>query len=350
MVKFLKISPSCKTLIFGVAMLAVYTPPAYAQDLPPADLVGVDDAADSGLPAPAGNAPSDPEADMWGLGEDLDFEKSPDELNNEIRKRAFDAALEGMLPLRPEEIRILLEKFDRTQESVETPIYPPPKPLSVVETLSMDPGAPPTVIKTATGIITTLNFIDITGKPWPVETISWAGDFEVLSSEAPEGKGNNIIRITPQSKYARGNMSIKMVNLDTPIVVSLTTDRDEVHYRFDATVPENGPFAEVSIIDRGITLSAGRADLSGLLQGIVPSSAKKMQISGVDGRTSVYNYNGMTYLRTPLTLLSPGWSNSVSSADGMRVYELKSTPVVLMSNNGKMVRAQISDREELLNE
>ena len=336
--------------MFGVALFAVCIPGAHAQELPPADLVGVDDAADSSLPAPATDVPADPEADMWGLDEDLDFEKTPTELNNEIRKRAFDAALEGMLPLRPEEIRILLERFDRTQESVETPIYPPPKPLSVVETLSMDPGAPPTVIKTAVGNITTLNFIDITGKPWPVETVSWAGDFEILNGQSPEGKGNNIVRITPRGEYARGNMSIKMVHLNTPIVVSLVTDRDEVHYRFDATVPENGPFAEVSIIDRGITLSAGRADLSGLLQGVVPTSAQKMQVSGVDGRTSVYNYNGMTYLRTPHTLLSPGWSNSVASADGMKVYELQNTPVVLMSDKGKMVRAQISDREELLNE
>lgn len=214
----------------------------------------------------------------------------------------------------------------------------------------MDPGAPPTVIKTALGNITTLNFIDITGKPWPVQTVSWAGDFEVMEGQVSTDKGNNIVRITPRNDYARGNMSIKMIELDTPIVVSLTTDKDEVHYRFDATVPEDGPFAEVAIIDRGITLSAGRADLSGLLQGIIPGSAQKMRVSGVDGRTSVYSYNGMTYLRTPLTLLSPGWSNSVASADGMRVYELQSTPVVLMSDKGKMVRAQISDREELLDE
>lgn len=355
MSKFFEIPSSRKTLIFGVAMIMAYSPAQHsiAQEIPPADLIDVNDAADSDLPAaPATNVPDDPEAEMWDLGNssDFDFEKTPQQLQEEIRSQAFDAALEGLLPLRPEEIRILLERFDRTQESVETPIYPPPKPLSVVETLSMDPGAPPTVIKTAMGNITTLNFIDITGKPWPVENVSWAGDFEVMESEVPEDKGNNIVRITPRNEYARGNMSINMVHLHTPIVVSLTTDKDEVHYRFDATVPEDGPFAEVSIIDRGVTLAAGRADLSGLLQGIVPSSAQKMQISGVDGRTSVYNYNGMTYLRTPHTLLSPGWNNSVASGDGMKVYELQSTPVVLMSDKGKMVRAQISDREELLDE
>ena len=295
--------------------------------------------------------PPGPEGDMWDLNEGgFNFEKTPQQLEEEIRSQAFDAALKGLLPLRPEEIRRLLERFDRTQESVETPIYPPAKPLRVVETLSMDPGMPPTKIKTAMGIITTINFIDVTGRPWPVENISWAGDFEVMDSNVEDDRYTNIIRITPRTEYARGNMSINMVDLDTPIIITLGTDKDEVHYRFDATVPENGPFAEVAIIDRGISLSAGRADLSGLLQGVVPSSANRLNVNGVDGRTSAYSYNGMTYLRTPLTLLSPGWSNSVTSADGMRVYEMQSTPVVLLSDKGKMVRAQISDREELLNE
>lgn len=322
--------------------------PVLAQDVPVPQLPDFENQDNSNLP----QAPLSPEDDIFGLGgtNQFDFEKTPQQLEEEIRSQAFEAALQGLMPLRPEEVRILLERYDRTQESVETPIYPPPKPLSVVETLAMDPGAEPTVVKTGFGHITTMNFIDITGRPWPVEGISWAGDFEVMNSTGPEDKGVNILRITPRTEFARGNMSINMVGLPTPIVIILTTDKDEVHYRFDATVPQNGPLADVPIIDRGITLTAGRADISGLLQGIVPDSAKKMNVAGVDGRTSAYSYNGLTYLRTPLTLLSPGWNNSVASADGMRVYEIPNTPVVLLSDKGKMTRAQLSDREELLNE
>ncbi|MFN3700813.1 MAG: DotH/IcmK family type IV secretion protein [Alphaproteobacteria bacterium] len=325
--------------------------PAKSQDIPN---FSVDEA--SGLPAGptmSGATPgfgAGPEDDIFGLDDSFDFEKTPQQLEEEIRSQAFNAALEGMLPLRPEEIRILLERYDRTQESVVTPIYPDPKPLSVVETLAMDPGTEPTRIKTALGHITTLNFIDITGKPWPVQSLSWAGDFEVMQNVGDPEKGENIVRVSPRTEFARGNMSIKMIDLDSPIIIMLTTDRDEVHYRFDATVPQRGPMAEIPIIDRGITLTAGRSDISDMLQGIMPNSALKLNVSGVDGRTTAYSYNGMTYLRTPLTLLSPGWNNSVASSDGMRVYELQSTPVVLLSEKGKMVRAQLSDREDLLNE
>jgi intracellular multiplication protein IcmK len=54
----------------------------------------------------------------------------------------------------------------------------------------------------------------------------------------------------------------------------------------------------------------------------------------------------MAYIRTPLTLLSPGWDQSVSSADGMHVYAMAFAPVVLLSDDGRMMRAYISRREE----
>jgi intracellular multiplication protein IcmK len=339
--------------LITVAMLAAGSnvAPSFAQEIPDFSI----DAA-SGLPAgptTPGASPGfglGPEDDVFGLDDSFDFEKTPQQLEEEIRSQAFNAALEGMLPLRPEEIRILLERYDRTQESVVTPIYPDPKPLSVVETLAMDPGTEPTKIKTGLGHITTLNFIDITGKPWPVQSLSWAGDFEVMQNVGDPEKGENIVRISPRNEFARGNMSIKMIDLDSPIIIMLTTSRDEIHYRFDATVPQRGPMAEVPIIDRGITLTAGRSDISDMLQGVMPNSALKLNVSGVDGRTTAYSFNGMTYLRTPLTLLSPGWINSIASSDGMRVYELQNTPVVLLSEKGKMVRVQLSDREDLLNE
>jgi len=286
--------------------------------------------------------------DIFGVDEQFEFEKTPQQMQDEVRTRAFDAALEGLLPLRPEEIRTLLERYDRTQESVEIPIYPIAKPELVVETISMDPGTTPLTVKTAMGHVTTMNFIDITGERWPIQQITWAGDFDIVESSGEEG--SNMLRITPNSQYARGNISIQMLKLDTPIVMIIETNRDTVHYRFDAVIPEVGPFAKTPLVEKGITLTAGRQDVASILQGIVPDSAVKLNVSGVDGRTSAYTYNGMMYLRTPLTLLSPGWSGSVSSADGMRVYELQSTPIVLLSNGGKMVRAQISDREAIINE
>lgn len=306
-------------------------------------LPGEEAAAADAAAADLGGAPGDAGLNLDSLPE-FDFEKTPEELEREVREKAFKAAIDGLLPMRPEEIRKLLESYDRTQESVEVPIYPAPKPEIAVETLSLDPGTKPAVIKMAFGHVTTFNTLDITGAPWPIEDMSWAGNFDVMETEA--GSGMNIVRITPQTEFATGNMSMRLVGLRTPVIIMMETNREKVHYRFDAVIPEFGPMANSPIIQTNAGLSAGNLDMAKILEGVPPPSAKRLAVSGIDGRTSAYKMNGRTYLRTPTTLLSPGWSQTVSSADGMKVYEMSDTPVVLVSEKGKMVRLKLTERSD----
>lgn len=273
----------------------------------------------------------------------------PKQIEKEIRSEAFKNALQGMLPLKPAEIRRLLEEFDRTQESYELPVYPLPKPEFTVKTLSLDPGAKPLTVRVAQGHVTTLNMLDVTGAPWPIEDITWAGNFRIIQSGSGEN-GVHFVRITPQSEFAYGNMSIKMIGLETPIIMTIETSRDLVHYRFDAIIPDYGPLAEAPLIEGGVSLSAGNPAMSSILQGIIPTGAKRMSVNGADSRTSVYKLGSSMYVRTPLTLLSPSWSSSVASADGMRVYTVKNAPVLLLSDKGRMVRASVSAQAEVFDE
>ncbi|MCB1721948.1 MAG: type IV secretion protein DotH [Alphaproteobacteria bacterium] len=305
----------------------------------------------SAPPSPAINLPTTGADQPFAFDQQdgaLGFEESAEEKKEQARSEAFDAALEGLLPLRPEEIRTLLERYDRTQESVETPIYPNPKPEVVVQNISLDPGAEPAVIKMAYGHVTTVAFLDTTGAPWPVQDISWAGNFEVIDVQQNEDRFTHVFRISPQSEFAFGNMSIDLTGFMTPVILTLETGRDTVHYRFDAVIPDYGPLAEAPLIDSGITTTAGSEDISSFLKGVLPQDAKKLDVSGVDGRTSAYRYNDVVYVRTPLTLLSPGWSSSAASADGTRVYEISDTPVLLLSDRGRMVRAKLSERSDIL--
>ena len=267
--------------------------------------------------------------------------KTPEQVEAEIRARSYDAAITGLLPLRPGEIRKMLETYDKTQQAVEVPIYPYPKPQSIVQTVSLDPGSLPPEIKVATGHVTTLNILDVTGAPWPIQDISWAGNFEMVQPES----GGNVLRITPMSEFAYGNISIRLISLTTPITFIVKAHRDTVQYRFDARIPEYGPNAKPPVVQGGVSLEAGNSIMAGMLSGVPPDGAVRMDVAGVDGRTSAYKYNDMTYVRTPLTLLSPGWTSSVSSGDGMNVYQLHESPVLLLSDAGDMKRARLSDRD-----
>ncbi len=270
-------------------------------------------------------------------------EKTLEELEMEIREDAFNATKLGMFPLKPREIRRFLEIFDETQQAAKVPVHPYPKPEVSFTTISLDPGQAPLDVKLAAGHVTTINILDVTGQPWPIKDISWAGDFEVVDS----GQGESVLRITPLSEYAYGNISIRLVELKTPIILGLKSGRTSVQYRLDVRVPEYGPFAQMPLLEGGISAVAGDSQTTLILDGAPPGAAEKLKVTGVDGRTTAYKLDGQTYVRTPLTLLSPGWHSSVRSADGMNVYTLGNTPVLLLSENGRMVRAHISREEPL---
>ena len=331
-------------------------PPVENVPVQPQDTVAVDEQTGDALPQPVSTrlrietegfefSPEKNITTNFQVGGDPS-RKTQQELAEEIRREAFDAAITGLFPLNPDNIKDLLKEYDKTKRAVEEPVYGIPKPRVNVETVSLDPGVAPMIIHTAVGHITTVNILDVTGAPWPIQDISWAGDFEVIEPE----EGGHIIRITPMALTAYGNMSIRLLTLKTPITIMLKTGTEEVQYRVDARIPEFGPFAQTPIIDGGTELVAGNALIMSVLDGAPPDTAEKLAVSGVDGRTTAYKIAGSTYVRTPLTLLSPGWNHSVSSADGMNVYALADTPVLLLSDKGRFMRAGLSSGKGLFDE
>jgi intracellular multiplication protein IcmK len=269
-------------------------------------------------------------------------QKSQSEIKAEIRDDSFNAALTGLLPMEPTEIRKVMKRYDETKEATEIPIYPYPEPENVVKNISLDPGVRPIELKLAVGNVTTVNILDVTGSPWPIMDMTWAGNFQVITP-AP---GGHIFRITPMSEFAYGNISIRLNGLKTPISFILKAHRDAVYYRVDARMPEYGPYAKPPIIDGGVTLAAGDTSMTAVLDGVVPDDAARLDVTGVDGRTTAYKNNNTIYVRTPLTLLSPAWTGSVKSADGMNVYTLENATVILLSDRGRMVRAKLSERTD----
>lgn len=259
-----------------------------------------------------------------------------------MQQQVFDQSLESLLPLTPEQTRSVLDSFRVSREAAETPITVP-KARTTVENVSLDPSQPPLSIKTAPGYVTTLTILDMTGAPWAIQDVSWAGKFEVTTPE----EGGHVIRITPMSAHGVGNISIRLVDLITPITFSIDTGLDVVDYRFDARIPKAGPLAKTPLIANGglSTVAGTDENLMRVLDGTSVGAATRLTLDGVDGATTAYSINETMYLRTPLTLLSPSWQSSATSADGMNVYTLKETPVILLSDKGRMVKARLKAAE-----
>lgn len=260
-----------------------------------------------------------------------------------FRKEVFNAATLQTMPLKPSEIRRMLELYDETKQASETPVYPSPEPESSFQGISLDPGAKPLVIKTAVGNVTTLSIVDITGQPWPIQDLTWAGDFQIEQTES----GGHLLRITPTSEFARGNISMRLVGLNPPVIFTLKAERESVHVRLDVQIPEVGPKGVLPPLDMPISTKAGDEFMTSVLVGVIKGSdTEQLKVDGIDGRTTAYSQGGMVYVRTPYTMLSPAWVKSVQSGDGTKVYALNSTPVILLSDKGKMVRAYLSPKEK----
>lgn len=273
----------------------------------------------------------------YNLG-NVSIEDQQAEVERQSRRAAFEATMNGALPLTPDEIFELLDRYRDVREASESRIGGAPEPEVVLSTVSLDPGVAPPIIKLSPGHVTTLNVVDATGQPWPIQDISWGGNFEVIQPQ----QGEHVVRISPMKAHEVGNLSVRLLDLNTPITFSLRTYLDQVQYRFDAQIPELGPYSEAPLIDNfEIGATAGNVELTKILNGTPPAGTSKLDVDGVDGRTTAYDLNGQIFVRTPLTLLSPGWNSSIKSADGTTVYIINKSPVLLLSDNGKMVRAHI---------
>lgn len=336
------------SIVFGAVLLGVPVVGVFAQEALPPPVAGLPAPADDFGDILKGVAVSDLGQSNLGAEQQNPGMQLPDdgvlsvqEPSMGIEEEAFDASLTGALPMTPEQIRAFLEAYDETQNVVQTPVYDAPDPKVTIENVSLDPGVAPLQIDTAVGFVTTLNFIDVTGEKWPIKDIGWAGNYEVLQPE----DSSHIIRVTPMSEFGHGNVSVRLVGLKTPVILSLKTSRDSVHYRADLRLPELGPDAIPPVVALPISTVAGSTDMTAILTGVIPQDAEKLIVSGVDSRTSAYSLGGQTFVRTPYTLLSPGWSSSVKSSDGTTVYEIGDSPVVLLSHNGRIARAYLKKKE-----
>lgn len=253
-----------------------------------------------------------------------------------LRDEAFKELLNKTFPLKPEQIKELHRELDKSQIAVHTPASPPPQPIFSTLQVDLSPGTTPPIIRLATGFVTSIVFSDSTGQPWPVMDYSLGNP---TGFNIKWDSKTNALFIQSTKEHISGNMAVRLANLETPIMISLVTGQRDVDYRIDLQIPGQGPNASAPVMDNMSTQAASSALLS-TLDGVPPAGSIELNVAKDYGRA--WAYNGKLLFRTKLTLLSPAWSASVSSADGTRVYELMQTPLILASKNGKTIKIELS--------
>ncbi|MDD4615615.1 MAG: DotH/IcmK family type IV secretion protein [Alphaproteobacteria bacterium] len=300
-------------------------------------------------PPPASAFSSDPaklaqEASQAALQAEADADAEALKREREYNAKSYDKASNGLLPLSPDQIRDFMRRLEQTQQASQPPYEGTPKGITRLIPVSLDPGVSPPQINLNAGFITTITIVDSTGEPWPILDVGIGGNFEVT----PTGAGSHVVRVMPLTRIGVGNLSVMLKNLPTPVIFRLSSGGPTVDLRYDARIDKSGPQAKPPLVERSSFSrpQAGDDTLAHFLETTPPPGATRVKVGGLDQRTKAWAIGDKVYVRTPLTLLSPAWNASMVSPDGTSVYEVGSAPVLVLSDNGALVRAQILREEE----
>ena len=262
---------------------------------------------------------------------------TPDQVANEA---AFAGTARSILPMSPEQIQRLKQMFNASQYAASADPAVPPKPVIRSQFVNLAPGTLPPPIRLKQGVVTSLAFLDSTGQPWPIDAYD-IGD--PVTFNVQWNKTDNILFVQPTKQYYDDrNLVVRLKGLATPVTLTLLppnlSSANAVDYRVDLHLSGLGPNA--SPVETNQLPNSANTELLAVLGGIPPAGARELKIAGRDD-SQAWVANDKLYVRTRLTILSPGWLATMSSADGMKAYEMQKTPMILVSQNGRAIQLKI---------
>ena len=255
--------------------------------------------------------------------------------NERVEELAFESVTEQVFPLKPEEIIRIKQLYHTNEYAQQSPAGTPPKPMATSLFVNLSPGSTPPVIRLSQGFVSSLVFLDSTGAPWPINAYD-LGDPSAFNIQWD--KTSNTLMIQANKLYTYGNLAVRLRGLNTPVMLTLIPGQKAVDYRVDLRVQGYGPHAKAMPMDEGIPQAANDILLH-VLEGVPPEGSARLTVSGGDARAWILN--DRMYIRTNLTILSPGWIGSMTSADGTHAYEMQKSPVLLVSWHGKVMQLKV---------
>ena len=248
---------------------------------------------------------------------------------------AFNTLLAQNMPLSPQQVLKLRQQIDVAQRAAATPPTIPPKPVSSTIMVNLAPGTTPPAIRLAQGYVSALVFVDSTGSPWPIAAFD-IGNPRALNIQW-DGK-SNILLMQSILPYSDGDMVVRLVGMPTPITLQLVSGQRVVDYRVDLHISGIGPNSKDLPMGTDLPGSANQL-LLGVLDGVAPAGGREVNVLGATAQAWILGEK--MYLRTRLTLLSPGWMGKMVSSDGMQAYELAKTSSILVSKYGEPTELRI---------
>jgi len=252
-----------------------------------------------------------------------------------IDELAFEEVKKQMFPLSPDQTLEVKKWYESDEYAQASSASTPPKPTATSQFVNLSPGSTPPVIRLSQGFVSSLVFLDSTGAPWPIAAYD-LGDPNAFNIQWD--RVSNTLMIQASKLYTYGNLAVRLRGLNTPVMLTLIPGQKAVDYRVDLRVQGNGPNAKQMPMETSLPSSVSDVLLH-VLDGVPPNGSTRLTVSGGDAQA--WLLNSKMFVRTNLTILSPGWLESMTSADGTHAYEMHKSPVLLVSWHGKVMQLKV---------
>ncbi len=241
-----------------------------------------------------------------------------------------------VFPIPPANLHELNQDMLDTHKAAQLPL--PGKLINRTIRISLQPGDRPHIINTTSGMSTSVSFIDMTGKPWPIAYFN-LGNSKAFAVEAPgfqkgkllPGYAGNTLLISPNGFFTNTNITILLAQESTPITIVVREVRDNTDLHVGAEVLGRGPmaarhtgggsedFTVISSLDRHTGI------IDNILDGLPPKGAVQMQVKDKKhGDVEAWTMGDKLYLRTTMSVLFPLYTEIRRGESGLRAYALSS--------------------------
>ena len=257
------------------------------------------------------------------------LDKNPDQnIEQKLKKKTF--------PIPPANFHELNQDMLNAHKAAQFPL--PSNLANRTIKISLQPGDHPHIINTTIGLSTSVSFIDITGKPWPIAyyDIGNKKAFDIVAPGFEKGKvlpgyAGNTLLISPNTFFTNTNITLLLLKESTPITIIVREVRDNTDLHVGAIVLGRGPesavhtgggpenFAVITSEDRHTGV------IDNILDGLAPLGAIQMNIKDKKhGDVEAWKFHGKLYLRTTMSVLFPLYSGVRRGESGLRVYSFPS--------------------------
>jgi intracellular multiplication protein IcmK len=251
-----------------------------------------------------------------------------------ITQTAYQKAMNELLPASPEMIKAYFNRLDKTRGAIHA--KPPPNLLKRTFHLSAAPGSKVPRLNLTPGYVAAITFVDTTGEPWPVSSVS-VGNPNWFDISLVKSKTGNQLVVSATGSHLSSNLTVGLEGAAMPVAIELRTDAKQSDAVAIVRMDTAGPNADSEPVQSPASLGAAPV-LTQFMNYTPPEAAVPVEVdtSGV----KVWAYRGYYYVRTRLAALWPAW-DAATTLGGTHVYRMPRTASMLFSRSGSHVRVTV---------